>query len=205
MTKSEFLIILRKKLISIPEQDRRKTIQYYSEMIDDRIEEGFSEEDAVEQIGSVYELASQIMSDYKEQSSDGRSDPNFTQQKKSVNLVVVILLILGFPLWFSLLLTVFAVLVSLFITLWSVIIAFWSVFVSFIACAFSGVIVGVVFNILGNVFPGTAMIGAALILAGLSVFSFYGCKALTKGAAFLTKQVAVLIKKVFLKRRPSDA
>ena len=200
MTKSEFLIILKKNLISLPEQDRRKTIQYYAEMIDDRIEEGFSEEDAVEQIGPVYELIAQIKSDYGETTSVNTSEPNRKQHKKSVNIGVMILLILGFPLWFSLLMAVFSVLLALCVSLWSCIIALWSVFVSFIACSVGGIILGVIFNMLMRFVSGTAMIGAGIILSGLTIFTFYACKAATKGAAYLTKETAVFIKNCFTKK-----
>ena len=203
MTKSEFLIILKKNLISLPEQDRRKTIQYYAEMIDDRIEEGFSEEDAVEQIGPVYELIAQIKSDYGETASVNTSEPNRKQHKKSVNIGVMILLILGFPLWFSLLMAVFSVFLVLYVSLWSCIIALWSVFVSFIACSVCGIILGVIFNMLGRFVSGTAMIGAGIILAGLTIFTFYACKAATKGAAYLTKKTAVFIKNCFTKKEAS--
>ena len=202
MKKSEFLISLKKNLNSIPEYDRRKTIQYYSEMIDDRIEEGFSEEDAVGQMGSVYELAAQIKADYGEaESIKERSSASFeSNSKKSVNGWVIFLLILGFPLWFSLLVAALVVFVSFLVTLWSVIIAFWSVFVSFVVGSFSGITVGVILNLLGNIVPGTAMIGSGLILAGLSILAFFGCKASTNGAVFLTKKIAVLIKNCFVKK-----
>lgn len=46
MTKSDFLDLLREKISRLPEWEAAKTVVYYSEMIDDRIEDGMSEEDA---------------------------------------------------------------------------------------------------------------------------------------------------------------
>ena len=52
----------------------------------------------------------------------------------------------------------------------------------------------------GNALSGIAMIGAGLVLAGLSVFSFFGCREATKGSAWLTKKIAILIKNLFTKK-----
>ena len=40
MNKSEFLNSLEEKLKELPKDEIRKTIDYYDEMIDDRIEDG---------------------------------------------------------------------------------------------------------------------------------------------------------------------
>ena len=63
MTKKEFLDALRKRLRGMPKQDVEERLAFYSEMIDDRIEEGCTEEEAVAQLGPVEEIASQIIAD----------------------------------------------------------------------------------------------------------------------------------------------
>ena len=57
MNKSEFLQQLKKELAGIPKEDREERLNFYSEMIDDRMEEGLSEEDAVRAVGTDDELA----------------------------------------------------------------------------------------------------------------------------------------------------
>ena len=47
MTKKEFLSSLRSKLQGLPPSDIDERISFYSEMIDDRMDEGKSEEEAV--------------------------------------------------------------------------------------------------------------------------------------------------------------
>ena len=47
MTKSEFLSALENRLSGLPKDDVQKSIDYYSEIIDDRMEEGLTEEEAV--------------------------------------------------------------------------------------------------------------------------------------------------------------
>ena len=60
--------------------------------------------------------------------------------------------------------------------------------------------VGLVFIFKGSALPGLAIIGAALICAGLAIFAFFGCKAATKGAVALTKEIAAGIKRPFIKK-----
>lgn len=60
MTKFEFLAALEARLPGLSEADRRKTLEYYSEMIDDRTDDGLSQEEAVEAIGSLDDLVSEI-------------------------------------------------------------------------------------------------------------------------------------------------
>ena len=63
MNKQEFLGKLRSGLSGLPQGDIEERLTFYSEMIDDRMEEGISDEEAVCEIGSVDEIVSQIIAD----------------------------------------------------------------------------------------------------------------------------------------------
>ena len=63
MKKEEFLSELESRLSGLPSEDINERIEFYSEAIDDRMEEGLSEEEAVSQIGSVDEVVNQIASE----------------------------------------------------------------------------------------------------------------------------------------------
>ena len=63
MTKNEFLNRLRARLSDLPKSEVEERLGFYSEMIDDRIEEGLSEEAAVTEIGNVETVARQIVSE----------------------------------------------------------------------------------------------------------------------------------------------
>ena len=63
MTKQEFTEQLRAKLQGLPEAELEERLLFYSEMIDDRIEEGESESEAISAIGNIDEIAEQILSD----------------------------------------------------------------------------------------------------------------------------------------------
>ncbi len=120
--------------------------------------------------------------------------------KRRISAWETILIVLGFPLWFTLLVSTFAVLFSLYVSLWAIVVSVWAVFVSVIACAFAGVLAGTGFAILNSTLSGVFLIGAGLVCAGLSIFIFFGCKAVTKGMVFLTKSILLAIKKGFTKK-----
>ncbi len=172
MSKQEFLARLRNGLSKLPQHDREERLTFYSEMIDDRMEEGLSEEEAVCEIGDIDQLISQITADVPLEK---------TKSRRRLRPWEIILLVLGSPIWLSLLIAVFAVMLSLCLSL-------WAVFVSLAACALGGIVAGIGFACNGHALPGLAMIGAGMVCAGLSVFMFYACKAATKGMWQLIKR-----------------
>ena len=61
MNKAEFLNDLKCKLNFLSEEERLKTLSYYSEIIDDRIERGMREEKATSQMESTRTIAEKLM------------------------------------------------------------------------------------------------------------------------------------------------
>lgn len=196
MRKIEFLAQLRKGLSGLPQEELAERLTFYSEMIDDRMEEGLSEEEAVSAVGTVEEIVSQIIADIP----FAKLAKERIKEKRQLKVWEIVLLILGFPLWFSLLAAAFAVVLSLYVSLWAVIISLWAVFVSLIACAFGGIVAGLVFACCGNALTGIAVVGAGIVCAGLAILMFYGCKAATKGMLIATKKFVLWIKNGFVKK-----
>ena len=208
MTKKEFLDALKAKLSGLPESDIEERLSFYSEMIDDRIEDGVGEEEAVLGIGSVDEIAAQIIADVPlTKIAKERIKP-----KRRLRAWEIVLLAVGSPIWFSLGIAAFAVILALYIVLWSLIISLWAVFVSLVACALGlsvagiamiggpYVFAGVIMASESHVFSGIALIGVGLVCAGLAIFLFFGCNAATKGAILLTKKIALGVKKAFMRK-----
>ncbi len=196
MNKQAFLAELGKGLSGLPQGDIQERVSFYSEMIDDRMEEGLSEQEAVARIGQVDEIIRQIIEDtpltkpVKEKSTP----------KKRRKGWEIILLVLGAPIGLSLAIAAFAVVLSLYASLWVGIIALWAVFGSLVGCAVGGVLSGGVFVFSGHGLTAIAMMGAGFLCAGLSVFLFYGCKGATKGIFLLTKKIVLSIKNRFIKK-----
>ena len=195
MRKQEFIYQLWKKLSDLPKDEVEERLSFYGEMIDDRMEEGLSEEEAVAAIGSADEIAAQIMGDIPL----SKIIKEKIKPKRKLSALEIVLLVVGFPLWFPLLIVVpFSVIISLYATLWSVIVSLWAVFGSLIGSAAGVLIGGVCFIAVGYMPSGIFLIGASLFCAGLSVFLFYGCKATTKGSVWLTKKSVLWTKNLFI-------
>ena len=196
MSKQEFLVQLRKGLSGFPQEDIEERVTFYNEMIVDRIEEGITEEEAVAAVGTVEEIVKQAVAE----TPLAKIAKERIKSKRRLRAGEIVLLVLGSPIWLSLLIAALAVILSLYASLWSVVISLWAVFGLLIGCAFGGVVAGVVFACSGNALSGIAMLAAGIVCAGLSIFMFYGCKAATKGVLILTKKFAIWIKNCFIKK-----
>ncbi len=169
MKKTEFLSQLRQKLSILPQHDVEKTLEYYSEMIDDYIEGGYSQEAAVAKMGSVNDVAAQILA--------GERTPVYQApiaQKQKKNSLVIWLLILGFPVWLPLLITAFCVLLTLAIVLGTLaMVVPWSLVVSFGASAL-GLLLATAIVLTGEGIAAAVLtLGAAFVLAALCIFSLW--------------------------------
>ena len=201
MSKQEFLEQLRKGLSGLPKTDIEERLTFYSEMIDERIEEGLSEDQAVEAVDSVDEIIAQII---VVDTPFLKIAKERIKPKRRLNKWEIILLALGSPIWLSLGIATIAVILSIYASLWSIIISLWSVFVSLAACSVSGIITCIFFAITGKCYTGIAMLAAGIVCAGLSIIMFYGCKITTKGIIILTKKIAVWIKNCFIKKEDAS-
>lgn len=181
MTKKEFLAKLKRKLSKLPHKELMERIGFYNEIIDDKIEDGYSEEDAVADVGDIDEIAGQIL---KEKGLDQSS-------AKKASGAQIALLIIGAPVWLLI------IYISLFAVLFAVCVSLWAVFVSLAAVALSGIVLFVVYITLGNMLLAVVSIGAALVCAGLAILIFFASRYITKGSASLMKSVTMGIVDAF--------
>ena len=194
MNKREFLDALRLRLKGVPTQVAEDGIAFYSEIIDDLIEDGKTEEEAVAEIGTVEDAVTQILADVPlMEIARERFKP-----KRKMRTWEIVLLVVGSPLWISLGVAAFAVLLALYAVLWSLIVSLWAVFVSVAASGVCSVVIGVCRIVLGNVLSGVALIGAGIVCIGLAILLFVASVAATKGMAVLSKKIALGIKRCFV-------
>ncbi len=183
MTKHDFLRSLQNSLSALPQNTVAEHLNFFSEMIDDHIEDGLTEEEAVLAIGSVEDICRHI--------TDGQSMPNPRAYRSSGSRTLrtweMILLVLGSPVWLSLVIGAFAVVFSLYVSLWAVVISLWAVFVSLVLSGIAVIVGGVILATSGKGVTAIALIGAGLVSMGLSIFMFYGCKYVTKGSVALVR------------------
>lgn len=109
MNKQEFLYQLEEGLIRLNASERDQFVLYYDELIEDYVEDGASEEEAVNKLGKPSRIASKIL----EEAIEERSFP-----KKKLSPLMVVLLIIGFPLWGSILLAAILLVLSVYIIIW---------------------------------------------------------------------------------------
>ena len=183
MNKQKFLTELEKGLAKLPKDELQEQLYFYSEMIDDRMEDNIPEEEAVRLIGDVNDIINQILSN----ATMSTPTPNTQKNKRKFSAWEIALLILGSPLWLSLLAAAFSILLAVYMILWAVIVSLWAVFVSLIGCIIGGIGSAVLFTFRGFSETATIMIGASIFCLGLTIFMFYTCKYVTKGVVILTK------------------
>lgn len=181
MNKFEFITALRAKLWSIPAEDRQRSVDYYSEMIDDRMEDGLSEEAAVAAIGDLDEIVKNILAE----TPAAEPAKQTKKQKRKLSWWEILLLVLGSPVWVSLLIAVAAVVFSAWISLWAVVISLYATAVALGASAI-GCILGSFFMI-GRPGEVTVAWGAALLCAGLTILFVLLSNLAAKGMIALTK------------------
>ena len=196
MNKTKFILTLTEKLNGFPPEEWEDCINFYLESIDDRMEEGLSEEEAIAALGSIDDIVTEIL----ENIPLTRLVAKKIKPRRRLAAWELVLIAVGSPIWISLLASAFAVIISVYASLWSVIISLWAAEISVIASAFGGIVGGIALLTLGHTAEGLFLLGAGILLVGLSILFFYGCKLATKGIVLATKKLAIGIKKLFIRK-----
>ena len=194
MKKEQFIEELKNRLKGLPKADLEDRISFYEEAINDRIADGKTEEEAVRDIGTVDEAINEIAKDtplvklVKEK----------VTPKRSLTALEVVLLILGFPLWFPLVLTAFILCLVGYLLIWVF------VFVSYVtetALAVSSI--GALIAMFASIGSGAfnlAALGASIMCAGGAILWVFVCIAVTKLTIELSKSIIGGIKKSIMKK-----
>ena len=142
MNKTEYLDTLCKKLDGLPKEDIEHAVSYYAEMIDDRIEDGMDEREAVADIVSPEVAAAETL----------RAIPLHklfiarVKPKRALRAWEIVFLVLGSPIWLSLLIAAVAVVFSIYAVLWSLILCLYAVELSLAAMGVTGAFLFVLFS-----------------------------------------------------------
>lgn len=100
MTKNEFKKLLNQRIQVLEAQERERILNFYEETIDDSIEDGCSEEEAVSKLGDLEMIVNDIFAEnhiVKPQTSIQRESPI-----KKNRMYVLLFLIITSPLWLAL-------------------------------------------------------------------------------------------------------
>ncbi len=185
MTKNEFLSELGSALAKLPKSERERTLDYYREIIEDRIENGTDEQEAVALSGSVSEIAASLMTEITPQPAKQRS------------AMLTALTVIGSPIWLSLMIALAAVLFALTAAVLAVAVA---VFAAEVALGLSGLAcaLGAIPLMTTNPLTGVFSLGAACVLIGLAILLFKPLKtAATATYRFSIKAFAKALNRLF--------
>ena len=187
MKRVEFLEALKARLWALPEADIQCSLDYYSEMIDDRMEDGLTEEEAVAAIGNLEEIVQQILGETPRPPVVVESAKKEKPTKDNTKIWLIILLILASPVLISLAASAAATVLSVYVSLWTVVIVLYAGFLA-LAVSSVGCIVGSFFMV-GGIAGGIVAWGAALVCAGLAILLLLLANLAAKGMVKLTKLV----------------
>lgn len=125
---------------------------------------------------------------------NGEKTNNFNVKKHNLSVWEIIFIIIGSPIWLSLLIAIFAILISVYVSMWSIVISIWAAFISLLISAIACLFLFLSYCFSGNFFPGLAIMGIMFISSGLSILMFFASKALTNLLVLLTKRVIFFVK-----------
>lgn len=129
MNKTQFCALLGNKLKPyLSPKEMYKTLNFFEEMIDDRIDEGLSEEEAVSQLGDINIIIDQILDEH----NIGKKQTKLVWRfiPRELGFIITVLLL---PAW----ITIFSLIASLFIVILSII---FSIVLSIIAIFIGGIL-----------------------------------------------------------------
>ena len=201
MTKQEFLEQLKEKLNGLPETEITKSLDYYQEMIDERIDDGLSEEEAVETMGPAEEAADQILTEIPlPKLVVNKVKPKKAKKGGSIALTII-LLILTCWFWLPISICLIVAFLCVYICFWVVIIALYATDLAFALGGLGGVLLGIFFIITGHAGTGLGFIGAGLLLIGASIMLFIPFTMLAKLLVKASGKFVLWIKKLLTKKK----
>ena len=181
MNRQEFLETLAAQLGPLAEAERERSLAFYAEMIDDRVESGASEEEAVASLGPVEEIAAEILA------SAPVAMTVRTKKRYKLRGWQIALLIIGSPLWLPLLAAAAVVALALLLVLWALIAALWATAAGAALCVPMSFVSSFRALFDGNLLGAEVGVGMACFAAGLAIFMMLAVVRATRGAARITR------------------
>ena len=157
MNQYEYLKELRRCLSILDRVEEDRVIEYYAELIGDKVELGIPEEEVLSQLGTPRQLADKILAETQEY-----EEPKHIKEPEKLSVGRIV----GFSILIPFVITALAIL--------------YSVAVSFVAASV-GMQLGGVLTIIGSfivmftsIGAGICQIGVAIFVSALGLFAAYG-------------------------------
>ena len=155
MKARRFLKELSRRLAPMPKAERERTVSFYQELIEDYMEEGMTEEQAVAKLGSTEQVANGVLEEYYEKVSQATIKQG---KKQKLPWAAILLVILSFPIWGSLAIALLAISFSFFV-----------VAAAFAVASISSVVGCFILLFTGHPIHALFYAACALVCAGLAI------------------------------------
>lgn len=194
MTKNEFLTSLREKLQGLPKEDIDERLNFYEEAINDRIDDGKSEEEAVADLGTVDQIVEEIAKDTKLfKLVKERMKP-----KRRIRGWEIAIIICSFPFWFPFVIVGLVLGLVFYFLIWVGVIVSYSCETAFVGGSITS---GLAF--LGYLSEGEmnlSALGCSIACAGLALLFVPACIYATKGTIKFSRFLFTKIKAAFIRK-----
>jgi len=195
MTKADFLRLLERALAQLSEEERQKNLEYYSELLDDMMEEGMTEAEATAKLGSPNQIAQSIL----QEMPLGKLVSTRMKPRSGWTPLAIVLAVVGSPVWVPLLLAGAAVVLVLFVSIWALGFAAVAVVIALAVAVVAAPIIAIRVAVL-TLPLGLMLLGAGLVLLGLCVLGGLMAVELCKLLWQLTVWLAHKIKGLFIRK-----
>lgn len=195
MTKTDFLQLLERALAQLPEEERQANLEYYSELLDDMLEEGMTEAEATAKLGSPSQIAQSILQEVPL----GKLVSTRMKPKSGWTPLAIVLAVVGSPVWVPLLLAGVAVVLALFVSIWALGFAAIAVVIALAVAVVAAPIIAIRAAML-TLPVGLMLLGAGLVLLGLCVLGGLMAVELCRLLWQLTVWLAHKIKGLFIRK-----
>ena len=174
MNKAVFLDCIKEKIRHLPYEDLRRNLDFYGEMIDDRMEEGLSEEEAV----ATMELPELIAEKILDENDAAASQEATAKQTKRR--------------WYAIPLSVLYGLILML--LWTAVAVVYAILISLAGAALVLLTYCVLSAVASEPAPALVFGGAALVCIGAFLFLLPVCRAVRRGSCGVGRRLGQKIK-----------
>ena len=204
MTTKEFLRILNREIEVLPAPEVQRAIIYYRELIEDRMEEGMSENEAVGSMEDISLIAQQILAEHEDILKDTHDETKQHNRKESWQHFDggwrKAVIIGTSPLWLSVLAALLCFVFSIYILIWCIIFALYALVALFGILGFAGMI-AFFFDISSHTPLAIVELGIALFSIGAFMISYQSIRNVQNQLFAVQKAWLHKVKEAWEKRR----
>lgn len=165
----EFLQTLKFRLSHLPVNEVGKALSYYSESLQDKIEDGWTYEQAIRSFGTMEEIVANIEADIPMGSVVKDKVVNKTKSSQNNSALIILILLFTSFIWLPVAGFVLMVVIAIYAVLWTIPITICALYVSLFPMAIAGITSGIYRMFEIGFATGLAYFGFGLICTGLAI------------------------------------